>query len=59
MDHRAGVVHLSSSNGVLLEVRESKLSVDDINYLRSQDVYKKELRKVTSYLFRFPFRSLI
>jgi len=59
VDYKAGTVHLSSSNGMLLEVPESKLSMDDLNYLRSQEAYKKEQRKVTSNFFRLAFRSLI
>lgn len=52
MDRKAGVAYLSSSDGTLLEISESKLSEDDLNYIRSVG------HKVTSYLFHFPFRSL-
>ena len=52
MDRKAGVAYLSSSDGTLLEISESKLSEDDLNYIRSIG------HKVTSYLFHFPFRSL-
>ena len=59
MDYKAGIVHLSSSDGMLLEIPESKLSGEDLNYIRSQDVYRKVQHKVTSYLFCVPFHSLI
>ena len=59
MDYEAGIVHLSSSDGILVEVPETKLSGDDQNYIRSQDVYRDAQRKVASYLFRVPFHSLI
>ena len=36
VDYQAGIVHLSSSDGMLLEVPESKLSGDDLVYVRSQ-----------------------
>lgn len=58
MDYKAGIVHLSSSGGAVLEIPEGKLSLDDLNYLRPLDVYKKEKRKVTSHLFCFPVYSL-
>ena len=51
MDYQAGVIHLSSSDGTLLEIRESKLSADDLNYIRSQDFYKQVQGKVTSYIY--------
>ena len=56
MDYKAGVVHLSSSDGMLLEIPESSLSEDDLGYVQSQ-VYEKGQQKVT-FLFRscpFPF----
>ena len=59
VDYKAGVVHLSSSDGTLLEIPESKLSEDDRNYIRSQDVYKKALREVTSYWLYPVVHSLI
>ena len=59
MDYKAGVVHLSSSDGTLLEIPESKLSPEDLTYVQSLDGYKKEKRKVTSCLFFFPVHSLI
>jgi len=60
VDYEAGIVHLSSSDGVLLEIPECKLSGVDRNYIRSwQDAYRGEQRKVISYLFRVPFHSLI
>lgn len=58
MDYKAGIVQLSSSDGEILEIPEIKLSEDDLSYIRSQDMYRKAHRKVTSF-FRFPFRSLI
>jgi hypothetical protein len=58
VDYKAGIVHLSSSDATLLEIPEDKLSPDDMDYVRSQDVYKEEKRKVTSYLFCFPVHSL-
>jgi len=45
VDYKAGIIHLSSSSGVLLEIHESELSVDDQKSLLSQDVYKKERHK--------------
>jgi len=36
VDYKAGIVHLSSSDGTLLEIPESKLSGDDQAYVRSQ-----------------------
>ena len=59
MDYKTGVVHLSSSDGTLLEIPESKLSPEDLTYVRAQDIYKKGKHKVTSYLFRLPVHSLI
>ena len=44
MDYKAGIVHLSSSDGMLLEIPEGKLSGNDLNYIRSQDVYRKAQR---------------
>ena len=58
MDCKAGIVHLSSSDGVLLEIPESKLSGDDLVYIRSQ-VYRKGQQKVTLYSVRVRFRLLI
>ena len=52
MDYKAGIVHLSSSDGTLLEISEGKLSPEDLTYIRSLDVYKKGKRKVISYLSR-------
>ena len=48
MDYNAGIVHLSSSDGMLFEIREGKLSPDDLDYVRSLDVYKKAQHKVTA-----------
>lgn len=60
MDYEAGIVHLSSSDEVLLEIPENKLSGVDRNYIRSwQDAYRRGQREVTSYLFHVPFYSLI
>jgi len=59
VDYQAGVVHLSSSDGTLLEIRESKLAADDLNYIRSQDVYKQAQHKVISYYFCFAVHPLI
>lgn len=56
MDYKAGIVHLSSSDGTLLEIPESKLSGNDLNYIRSQNICRRIQRKV-AYLFRVPFRS--
>ncbi|KAF9648297.1 kinase-like protein [Thelephora ganbajun] len=39
VDYKAGIVHLSSSDGTLLEIPESKLSSEDLSYVRN--VYKK------------------
>ena len=44
--YKNGVVHLSSFDGTPLEIPEDKLAPDDLTYLRSQDVYKRQ-RKVT------------
>ena len=43
VDRKAGVAYLSSSDSTLLEISESKLSEDDLNYIRSVG------HKVTSY----------
>ena len=59
MDYQAGVIHLSSFDGTLLEIRESKLSPDDLNYIRSKDVYKRAQVKVTSYYICFADHPLI
>ena len=50
VDYKAGIVHLSLSDGTLLEIPESELCQEDIDYVRSQDVYKRAERKVNSYL---------
>ena len=50
MDYSAEIVHLSSSDGTLLEIPEDKLCQEDIDYVRSQNVYKRRERKVNSYL---------
>lgn len=50
MDYSAEIVHLSSPDGTLLEIPEIKLCQEDIDYVRSQDVYKGGERKVNSYL---------
>ena len=55
---KAGIVHLSSSDGVLLEIPESKLSRDDLGYIQSQ-VHGKGQQKVTFYFVHVRFRSLI
>jgi len=47
VDCKDGIVHLSSSDGRLLEIHESKLSSGDLNYLRSSDVYRKAHHKGT------------
>ena len=59
VDYKAGIVHLSSSDGTILEIPKGKLSPEDLTYVQSQDVYKQGKRKVTPYLFRFPVYSLI
>ena len=59
VDCKDGTVHLSSSDGRLLEINESKLSSGDLNYLQSSDVYRKAHRKVNSSFFCFPVHSLI
>jgi len=58
VDCKAGVVRLSSSDGILLEIPESDLSEDDLGYVRSQG-YGKGQQKVTFYFVRVHFRSLI
>jgi len=55
---KAGIVHLSSSDGVLLEIPESKLSGDGLGYIQLQ-VYRKGQQKVTCYFVRVRFRLLI
>jgi hypothetical protein len=49
IDYRDGIVHLSSSDGALLEIHEGRLSADDLIYVQS--LYKKLQRKVTWHLF--------
>lgn len=56
--YNAGIVHLSSPDGTLLEIQEGKLSPDDFNHVRSLDVYKNWKRKVTSYPFELPAHLL-
>ena len=58
MKNKAGVVHLSSSDGMLLEIPESSLSEDDLGYVQSQ-AYRKGQQKATFYLVRVRFHSLI
>ena len=45
MDYSAEIVHLSSSDGTLLEIPEGKLCQEDINYVRSQYAYKRGKHK--------------
>ena len=54
VDCKGGVVHLSSSDGALLEIPEGRLAQEDITYLMSQDVYEMDRleRKVISCLLR-------
>jgi len=59
VDYSAGVVCLFSPDGTLLEIHESKLSPDGLNYVRSLDVDKRWKWKVTVYPIYFPTRSLI
>lgn len=51
--YKEGIVHLSSSDGTLLEIAEDSLSLDDITYLHSQDVYQKAQLKVTRHSLAF------
>ena len=53
MDYNGGIVHLSSSDGTLLEIPEGKLSPEDFDYVRSLYVTKKGKHTVTSYLCCF------
>lgn len=58
--YKDGVVHLSSSDGTLLEIPEEKLSQDDLNYLHSQDVNSKARPKVNFCpLFPSQFTDII
>ena len=59
MDYSGGVVHLSSSDGAVLEIPESKLSPDDLDYVRSLYVHKKGRGKVTSNFCCSPCHLLI
>jgi hypothetical protein len=59
VDNKAGIVHLSSSDGTLLEIPEDKLSPEDLNYLRSIDADKKAKHKVIPHLFHFLVHPLI
>jgi len=54
VDYNGGIVHLSSSDGTLLEIPEGKLSPEDQNYVRSQYRRKKRKRTVTTYIYPFP-----
>lgn len=58
VDYHAGIVHLSSFDGTLLAIPEGELCREDLNYVRSQDVYKMGKHDVTPCLFRFPVHSL-
>lgn len=55
MDHNAGVVHLSSSNGTSIEIHEDKLSTEDLNYVRSLDMQKRAQRRVITSTCYPPF----
>lgn len=57
--YKNGIVHLSSSEGAILEIHEDKLCQDDLIYLQSQDVYKQAQGKVTFRPFYFPLDLLI
>ena len=50
VDYSAGIVHLSSPDGTLLEIPEGKLCQVDIDHVRSRDIYKGGERKVGSHL---------
>jgi len=59
VDYQAGIVHLSSSDGTPPETRESKPSVDDLNHIQSQDVYKQVRRMVITLACYFlPFTEI-
>ena len=49
VNYKDGIVHLSSSDGTLLQIDERKLAQDDLLYLQSQPVYQKAQRKVTLF----------
>ena len=59
MGYNSGIIHLSSSDGAVLEIPESKLSRDDLDYVRSLYVHKKGRGKVISNLCRSPYHLLI
>ncbi|KAF9781279.1 kinase-like domain-containing protein [Thelephora terrestris] len=44
-DYKDGVVHLCTADGTFFEIPEERISRQDVDYLRSQDVYKKAFRK--------------
>ena len=55
MDYKTGIVHLSSSDGTLLEIPESKLSNEDLTYVRSLGVYTKAQHRVIASIHHFLF----
>jgi len=46
VDYNAGVIRLSLPDYTSLEIQEGKLSPEDLNYVRSLDVYKRAQRRV-------------
>lgn len=58
MDYKSGIVHLSSSDGILLEIPESKLSSEDLTYIRSLDVCAKAWRRAIASIHHFLRRRL-
>lgn len=59
MDYKTGIVHLFSSDGTLLEIPESKLSSEDLTYIRSPDVCENAHSKVIASIHHFvPFTEI-
>ena len=53
VDYNGGIIHLSSSDGTLLEIPEGKLSPEDLNYVKSLYGHKRAQRKVFSFFLSF------
>lgn len=54
VDYKAGIVHLCSPEGILLDIDESELSSEDLCYVQSLDVWRKAQHKVITYTYHFP-----
>jgi len=46
VNHDAEIVRISSSDAKSLEIQEGKLSLEDLNHVRSLDTHKSAQRRV-------------